>query len=419
MLLLALLDNEKLMEKLSEQGIILQSKIMRDCIECTDWQIANTQMHWKTYKNSIHKITKEVAKECHYKITSCIKAIEKDLRETNNNQDISMNRDTQTHEAYLASHLKHLKKKEARNQKDLLNAKLANHSKRLGGIWSALSKEKRPRNLIHRLKIPNFNPLQYEQSSKWMAELACNHHNTMQDEDINQNMSPKEYDTKLCNILNDIPENQRLKEPDRTTMSWKVTEDQVSRALHCTKDGTATGLNGCPYELWKALEKQHNKLRHKNVPSFDIIKALTYLFQDIQEHGVDDRTDFTTSWMCPIFKKKDPTEISNYRPIMLLNTVYKLLTKVLAIQLLDHVNHPVHLDQAGFIPDCSIFDHIYLAKAILNYTEISEKDGAILALDQEKAYDKIRHDYLWKTLEAFHIPQPFIWTVQANKRNLQ
>ena len=139
----------------------------------------------------------------------------------------------------------------------------------------------------------------------------------------------------------------------------------------------------------ESVRKASNKLRHKNRPSFDVIKALTYLFQDIQEHGVDDRTDFTTGWMCPIFKKKDPTEISNYRPITLLNTDYKLLTKVLAIQLLDHVNHLVHPDQAGFIHNRSIFDHIRLAKAILNYAEVSEEDGAILALDQEKAYDKI------------------------------
>ena len=196
-------------------------------------------------------------------------------------------------------------------------------------------------------------------------------------------------------------------------MSWKVTEEQVSKALHRTKDGTAIGLDGCPYELWKALEKRHNNLQHRSMPSFDIIKALTHLFQDIQEHGVDDRTNFTTGWMCPLFKKKDPTNIRNYRPITLLNTDYKTLTKVLVIQLLDHVNQLVHLDQAGFIPNRSIFDHIRLAKAILNYTEATKEDGSILALDQEKAYDKIRHDYLWKTLEAFHLPQPFIKMIQA------
>ena len=42
-----------------------------------------------------------------------------------------------------------------------------------------------------------------------------------------------------------------------------------------------------------------------------------------------------------------------------------------------------------------------------------EENGAIIALDQEKAYDKIRHDYLWKALDAFNIPQTFTKTVKS------
>jgi len=56
-------------------------------------------------------------------------------------------------------------------------------------------------------------------------------------------------------------------------------------------------------------------------------------------------------------------------------------------------------------------------KVILNYVEVTEENGAIVALDQEKAYDKIRHDYLWKTLEAFHLPQPFTCTIQVLYNN--
>jgi hypothetical protein len=54
----------------------------------------------------------------------------------------------------------------------------------------------------------------------------------------------------------------------------------------------------------------------------------------------------------------------------------------------------IHEDQAGFIPKRSIFNHIRLAKAIINYAKITEENGAIIALDQEKAYDHIYHDYL-------------------------
>lgn len=176
-------------------------------------------------------------------------------------------------------------------------------------------------------------------------------------------------------------------------------------------------MDGCPYELWKTLQTKHEEAKQPNQPSFDIIKTLAILFNDIQTHGVAEGSNFALGWMCPIYKKKDPTEISNYRPITLLNSDYKMLTKVLAIQLMDHIEQLVHPDQAGFIPRRSIFDQIKLAETIITYAEITEEDGAIVALDQEKAYDKIRHDYLWRTLEAFNLPAPFTNTIKSLYQN--
>ena len=72
----------------------------------------------------------------------------------------------------------------------------------------------------------------------------------------------------------------------------------------------------------------------------------------------------------PIYKKKDQAEISNYRPITLLNTDYKILTKALALQLMNDIETMIHTDQAGFIPKRSIFNQIKLTKTIINYTEI-------------------------------------------------
>ena len=44
-------------------------------------------------------------------------------------------------------------------------------------------------------------------------------------------------------------------------------------------------------------------------------------------------------------------------------------------------------------------------------------DGLIVALDQEKAYDKIRHDYLWETLRRFDLPEIFTRTVKSLYEN--
>jgi len=172
------------------------------------------------------------------------------------------------------------------------------------------------------------------------------------------------------------------------------------------KNGSATGMDGCLYELWKTLNACFVKAKESNKAGFNIIETLTRVFKDIQEHSVNERSEFANGWMCPIYKKKDPTEISNYQPITLLNTDYKLMMKVLAIQLMEPIHSLIHPNQAGFIPKRSIFDHIRLAKTIIDYAEVMEENHVIVALDQEKAYDKIHHDHLWETLGSFNLPPP-------------
>ena len=105
-------------------------------------------------------------------------------------------------------------------------------------------------------------------------------------------------------------------------MSQTATITQVQRALagKHAKNNTASGIDGCPYELWKTLNQRNIEKPERNQAIFDVIRTLTTVFQDIQTHAVDERTNFALGWMCIIFKEKDRSKISNYRPITLLNT---------------------------------------------------------------------------------------------------
>ena len=195
-------------------------------------------------------------------------------------------------------------------------------------------------------------------------------------------------------------------------MSQGIDEGLVAKAIKIVKKGTVMGMDGCPYELWKMLDERYQKPMSDNQEKFNVMKTMALVFQDLQTNRAHEKVDFALGWMCPIYKKKDRTEISNYRPVMLMNMDYKLLTKVMALQLLDSLHQLVHRDQTGFILNRSIFHNIRLTRAIIDHAEATEKDGAIIALDQEKAYDKIKHDYLWKMLESFGIPQSFIKTAK-------
>lgn len=407
------LEHDTLLNKVDQRGLQFMSDVNKIQTENTDRATSNPQTLWRTYKEDIAKLAKEHTRSSYHKLNSRIEAIKKDLHALNNDPAP----DATTNAAFLRKELEHLAMVKAKNQRNKLRAHLANQCERLGGKWSALSKEKKPRDLILRLKVLDSNPPQYERCTHRMANLARKFYVNLQEEDTHLDPNMGEREKTIEEVINAIPLNQKLPEPERSPMNWVVSEDHVKCALKLSKDGSATGLDGCPNELWKKLNQRYEEASHLNKESFNIAKALTILFRDIQEHGVDARSEFTEGWMCPIFKKKDHTDIRNYRPITLLNTDYKLLTKVLALQLMESADTMIDEDQAGFIPKRSIFNHIRLAKAIINYAEIAEEDGVIIALDQEKAYDRIRHDYLWKVLEAFHIPAPFIKTVKALYNN--
>ena len=416
---LYLLEKEDLMKKVDQRGLKLEADMENLRSEGINRAVSNPQTLWETFKHDITKLAKTAAKESYHKLNSRIKAIENDHQLLLADPEYDADESLHTNAAFLANELAHLEKIKVKNQCAKLRAKLADQCERLGGCWSAISKDKKPRDLILRLKVPGSNPVQYERCTKRLTNLARDFHENLQNEDVLPVQDQAERVHTIDKVLEAIPASQLLPEPENTTMSWEVSEFHTQAALKLAKESTAAGLDGCPNELWKKLQQRHEVARQANQISFNVVNTLSLLYQDIQRHGIDTRTNFAEGWMCPLFKKKDPTDIRNYRPITVLNTDYKLLTKVLALQLMEHADTLIHEDQAGFVPKRSIFNHIRLAKAIISYAEIAEEDGAIIALDQEKAYDRIHHDYLWKVLEAFHIPAPFIKTVKALYSNAQ
>ena len=253
---------------------------------------------------------------------------------------------------------------------------------------SNLSRPKKPRDVIPHLKMLETNPAQYEVRSNRMAELAKRYHDTLQNEG-RQEGENNELEAKIEEILKEIPDNQKFPNPESSSLSREVTEEKVEEALRCGKNGSATGLDGCPYELWKVLKKKNDKKEKARKTGFNVIKALTKVFQKIQNQGIETETYFVDGWMCLIliYKKKDRshrTLIEDYRPITLPNLArnsdYKLLTKAwtkaLTLQLIDLVKPMIHRDQAGFIPGHSIFDHIRLTRIMTKFqvAEVSERN---------------------------------------------
>jgi hypothetical protein len=100
----------------------------------------------------------------------------------------------------------------------------------------------------------------------------------------------------------------------------------------------------------------------------------------------------------PIYKKGDPTDPANYRPITLGSAVDKLYHLVLNARLLGHLEATggIHEAQNGFRAKRGAVDNIFMLRACVDARLKAKLDTFLLFLDIEKAYDTVwRGGLLW------------------------
>jgi exonuclease III len=180
------------------------------------------------------------------------------------------------------------------------------------------------------------------------------------------------------------------------SLSKTITLEEVTKALAKPKPGSSPGPDGLPYEFYRAFPSLLPKLT----------ALLNHCYQDAQ---------IPLSWkqalLHPLPKEgKDPTVVSNYRPIALMCTDYKLLASVLADRLQAEAfkkeYFPAH--QTGFVRGRSIYEPIIRVSSWA-----CNNKGSVCLLDFEKAYDRVQHQWLFDCLRAAGIPQIFISFLQA------
>ena len=112
-------------------------------------------------------------------------------------------------------------------------------------------------------------------------------------------------------------------------------------------------------------------------------------------------------------KGKDNTLIKNWRPVSLLNTDYKILTKVLSRRLEKHIPSVINPDQSGFVSGRYIGENIRFIEDLVEKFDREEREGLILQLDFEKAFDSVEWDFMIETLKAFNLGKEFISYVKC------
>lgn len=105
-----------------------------------------------------------------------------------------------------------------------------------------------------------------------------------------------------------------------------------------------------------------------------------------------------------------PESITQFRPISLCNVLFKIITKAMVGRLKSIINKLIGPAQASFIPGRLSADNIVVVQEAVHSMRRKEgrKGWMLLKLDLEKAYDRVRWDFLEDTLRAAGLSEDWV-----------
>ena len=168
--------------------------------------------------------------------------------------------------------------------------------------------------------------------------------------------------------------------------------DEAKKILQAMKNNRSPGSDGLPKEFY---------LEMWDMIGADLVETLNNNILN------DSLTDSQKEAIIKLLHKKgDRRLLKNWRPVSLLNVDYKIMTAIVAKRLTPVLQNNISKEQGCAIKGRYIYENLKLIKDIIEKHEegIDKWEGGkIKTIDQEKAFDRIEHKYIFKILEKIDL----------------
>ncbi|CAG4947891.1 unnamed protein product [Colias eurytheme] len=203
------------------------------------------------------------------------------------------------------------------------------------------------------------------------------------------------------------------KEPEDTShenLCYNSDGNVVQKSLQIDENDVIEALNKLKLDKCPGSDNLANETLKIAAPI--LATPFTILFNSILEYG-ETPTQWSESNIILLYKKGNPNDIGNYRPISLLPSTYKLFSTILTKKISCSLETRQPVEQAGFRKGFSTIDHIHTLELLIEKYQERNRPLYLAYIDYKKAFDSVSHNYIWETLATQNVENEYIRVIKS------